>query len=90
MRGVQRRREAKEEAERRESSANKRRERDAHKVLSNFFGQVETMNPNEAFLRDYILNQGWLDKDQRAVEAESNTAAGACIRTESAREVGRV
>ena len=78
--GAQRRREAKEDAELRESSANRQRERDAHKVLSNFFGQVEQMNSNEAFLRDYILNQGWLDKDQRAVEVETNTAAGACER----------
>lgn len=39
-------------------------------MLSNFFGKVEEMNSNEAFLRDYILNQGWLDKDERAVEVE--------------------
>jgi hypothetical protein len=74
--GAQRRREAKEDAELRESSAKRQRERDAHKVLSNFFGQVEHMDSNEAFLRDYILNKGWLDKDQRDVEVENHSAAG--------------
>eukprot|EP00242_Pyramimonas_sp_CCMP2087_P012907 CAMPEP_0198207276 /NCGR_PEP_ID=MMETSP1445-20131203/10749_1 /TAXON_ID=36898 /ORGANISM="Pyramimonas sp., Strain CCMP2087" /LENGTH=446 /DNA_ID=CAMNT_0043880255 /DNA_START=65 /DNA_END=1402 /DNA_ORIENTATION=- len=65
----ERQRDAKEDKEIGEKIANKRKEADAAKVLEKYFGEVTQLNQNEKFLRNYILNQGWLDKDDpQAVE----------------------
>jgi hypothetical protein len=31
-------------------------------LLARFYGQNETLDPTDRFLRNYILNEGWKDK----------------------------
>ena len=33
-------------------------------LLARFYGQNETLDPTDRFLRNYILNEGWKDKTQ--------------------------
>ena len=35
-------------------------------VLARFYGDNDKLDPQEKFLRSYILNEGWRDKSQMA------------------------
>ena len=48
---------AKEDREIDEARTNREREEEANQVLAKYFGKVEEMTTNEAFLRDYIMNK---------------------------------
>eukprot|EP00854_Cymbomonas_tetramitiformis_P017086 gene17086-20308_t len=58
-------REAKEDEQIAEERLQKKKEEDASKVLETYFGKVEELGNEERFLRDYLLNKGWLEKEER-------------------------